>query len=56
MKGYTAIAALAAFSSVFAAPSETELVTRQSSNSKIVPITIKGNGKLETLHNFKACN
>ena len=50
MKGYTAIAALAAISSTFAAPSLTQveapsqpkLVARQS--SAITPITVKGNG------------
>jgi hypothetical protein len=56
MKGYTAIAALAALSSVFAAPSESELVTRQTSNSKVVPITIKGNGKPWFPHYLEALN
>lgn len=39
MKGISAVAALAAASSVLAAPS---VETRQS---KIVPITVKGNGE-----------
>lgn len=51
MKGLSAFAALAAVSSVFAAPSVTQneapsqpkLVARQSSSSKTPPITIKGN-------------
>ena len=48
MKGFTAIAALAAVSSVLAGPSVTKpLAPRQSSTKNAaatVPITVKGNG------------
>jgi hypothetical protein len=43
MKGFTAIAALAAVSSTLAAPSE-KLAARQS--TAITPITVKGNGEI----------